>query len=82
MGRAIAVDGSGEGDRTLVDGEKAKIVDPSSSDSLSAMPPLPDDWAMIKSPQSNVILPIAIALAIAIPISLLIGAIAGFLIGR
>lgn len=52
------------------------------SDSLSAMPPLPDDWAMIKSPQSNVILPIAIALAIAVPISLLIGAIAGFLIGR
>jgi hypothetical protein len=51
------------------------------SDSIS-VPPLPDDWSPEPLSQRRVshALPIAIALALAVPISLLIGAIIGFMV--
>ena len=53
---------------------------PSRSDSLSSIPPLPDDWPVETVAKPSQTLAIAIALAIAVPVSLLIGAIVGFLV--
>ena len=50
------------------------------SDSLSTIPPLPEDWSVEPAPTSSPALVIAIALAIAVPVSLLIGAIVGFIV--
>ena len=52
---------------------------PASSDSVSAVPPLPDDWEPISRPVNHT-LAVAIALAIAVPMSLLVGAIVGFIL--
>ncbi len=51
------------------------------SDSVSAMPPLPEGWEPESTPaRPSHLLPIAIALAVAIPLSLLVGAIIGFVV--
>ena len=50
------------------------------SDSLSAIPQLPEDWSVEPTARSNSTLAIAISLAIAVPASLLIGAIVGFIV--
>lgn len=57
----------------------------SGSGPVSNAPPLPDDWNppsdfIEQSPKPSHALPIAIALAIAVPMSLLIGAIIGFIV--
>ena len=51
------------------------------SDSVTAMPPLPEGWEPEPTPsRPSHLLPIAIALAVAIPLSLLVGAIIGFVV--
>lgn len=51
------------------------------SDSASAVPSLPEGWEpAATSDRPSLLLPIAIALAVAIPLSLLIGAIIGFIV--
>ena len=50
------------------------------SDSLSTIPPLPEDWSAEPIARSTSTLAIAISLAIAVPASLLIGAIVGFIV--
>ena len=50
------------------------------ADSISTIPPLPEDWSVEPTPGSTSTLAIAISLAIAVPASLLIGAIVGFIV--
>lgn len=50
------------------------------SDSLSTIPPLPEDWSLQPTARASSTLAIAISLAIAVPASLLIGAIVGFIV--
>ena len=53
------------------------------SDSLSTIPPLPEDWSVestLPTARSASTLAIAISLAIAVPASLLIGATVGFIV--
>jgi serine/threonine protein kinase len=51
------------------------------SDSMP-VPPVPDDWASdpLQARRNSHVMPVAIALAVAIPLSLLVGAIAGFIV--
>lgn len=51
------------------------------SDSINSVPPLPSDWGPEPPPvRASHAMPIAIALAVAIPLSLLVGAILGFIV--
>jgi serine/threonine protein kinase len=53
----------------------------SGGDSASAMPSLPERWEPeLTTDRPSLLLPIAIALAVVIPLSLLIGAIIGFIV--